>query len=439
MSDSLKLTQHQASDVEAASEAVYSEAADEIFDNRTLGRDLLAVTALFFVVVTYHIQSPLLQFGSQFGSAFRNASLQVVIFAGLAISAAVLIRVNRVGLTQNPLRLGASAVLIAYTLLVGLAIVVGFNLSGALVGLPQAVFTERLTDATPTDLLNSALSLMTAPYLLALVSVVVLWQPWARLAVYTRALRKQGAALVVALAFVVLWEVAINVFRIEQFLLPKPSVIGATFAETYPRLISAGWVTFQNAFWGFFIGCGAGILTGMVSARFVSFSKALLPVAVAINAIPIIAFAPIFNNWFGLLSPASKIAIVAMTTYFPAMISTVRGLTSVDNLSLELMTSYAAAPMTIFRKLRLPSALPFIFSALKVATTLSMIAAIVSEYFGGSTAGLGFRIRDDAGLFKYPEAWSAIFIAALYGILFYTLVSAVERALLSWHISFREK
>jgi NitT/TauT family transport system permease protein len=177
----------------------------------------------------------------------------------------------------------------------------------------------------------------------------------------------------------------------------------------------------------------------MVSARFVSFSKALLPVAVAINAIPIIAFAPIFNNWFGLLSPASKIAIVAMTTYFPAMISTVRGLTSVDNLSLELMTSYAAAPMTIFRKLRLPSALPFIFSALKVATTLSMIAAIVSEYFGGSTAGLGFRIRDDAGLFKYPEAWSAIFIAALYGILFYTLVSAVERALLSWHISFREK
>src|SRR5690606_36426159 len=156
-----------------------------------------------------------------------------------------------------------------------------------------------------------------------------------------------GAALVVAVAFLVLWELLINVLRIEQFLLPRPSVIGATFVDIYPRLISAGWVTFQNAFWGFFIGCGAGILTGMVSARFVSFSKALLPVAVAINAIPIIAFAPIFNNWFGLLSPASKIAIVAMTTYFPAMISTVRGLTSVDSLSLVLMNSSAAARCTI--------------------------------------------------------------------------------------------
>jgi NitT/TauT family transport system permease protein len=103
------------------------------------------------------------------------------------------------------------------------------------------------------------------------------------------------------------------------------------------------------------------------------------------------------------------------------------------------MQSYAAAPMTIFRKLRLPNALPYIFSALKLATTLSMIGAIVSEYFGGSTAGLGFRIRDDAGLFKYPEAWAAILMASLGGILFYLLVSAVERAMLAWHVSFREK
>ncbi len=449
MSDSLKLTQHQTSDVEAASEAVYSEAVDEVFDNRTLGRDLLALALLFFVVVTYHVQNPLLQFGSQFGSAFRNSSLQVALFIGLALCSAALIRVRgslpafgRLKLPSSgsqPLRLGASIVLIAYTLFIGLAILFGLNLSGAIAGVPQEVFRERLTETTPTALLENALSFVTAAEYLAIVSVVILWQPWARLPVYRRALRKQGAALVVGVLVILLWEGLIVVLRIEQFLLPKPSVIAETFAETYPRLISAGWATFQNAFWGFVVGCGGGILTGMVSARFVSFSKALLPVAIAINAIPILAFAPIFNNWFGLLSPASKIAIVAVTVYFPAMISTVRGLTSVDALSLELMTSYAATPLEIFRKLRLPNALPFIFAALKVATTLSMIGAIVSEYFGGSTAGLGFRIRDDAGLFKYPEAWSAIFIAALYGILFYMVVSAVERALLSWHISFREK
>jgi NitT/TauT family transport system permease protein len=162
-------------------------------------------------------------------------------------------------------------------------------------------------------------------------------------------------------------------------------------------------------------------------------------VAIAVNAVPILALAPIFNNWFGALNSASKIAIVAVSGYFPSMISTVRGLTSADALSLELMKSYAASQWEMFRKLRLPSALPFIFSALKVGTTLAMIAAIVSEYFGGSTAGLGYRIRDDAGLFKYPDAWSAIFVAALYGIIFYMVVSVVERALMSWHVSFREK
>ena len=439
MSGSMKLTQHQASDVEAASEVVYTRAADEVIDNRSLGRDMLALALIFFIVVTYHIQNPLLQFGSQFGSAFRNGSLQLAMLIGLAVCSAVLIRIHRDTLRAKPLLLGAAVILIAYTLLIGLAILFGFNLSGALAGVPQEVFTQRLNDDTPTALLENALSFMTVMEYLALISVVILWQPWARLSLYRKALRKQGAAIVVGILFIVLWEVSIVVLNIEQFLLPKPSVIAATFAQTYPRLISAGWITFQNAFWGFVIGCGAGILTGMVSARFVSFSKALLPVAIAINAIPILAFAPIFNNWFGLLSNTSKIAIVVVTVYFTTMISTVRGLTSVDALSLELMKSYAASPLEIFRKLRIPNALPYIFSALKVATTLSMIAAIVSEYFGGSTAGLGFRIRDDAGLFKYPEAWSAIFIAALYGILFYMVVSAVERALLSWHVSFREK
>jgi NitT/TauT family transport system permease protein len=145
------------------------------------------------------------------------------------------------------------------------------------------------------------------------------------------------------------------------------------------------------------------------------------------------------NNWFGALNPASKIAIVAVLTYFPSMISTVKGLTSVDTLSLELMRSYAASPLEIFRKLRLPTALPFIFSALKVSTTLAMIGAIVSEYFGGSTQGLGYRIREDAALFKYPESWAAIIVASVLGILFYLLVSAVERSVMPWHVSFREE
>jgi NitT/TauT family transport system permease protein len=229
-------------------------------------------------------------------------------------------------------------------------------------------------------------------------------------------------------------------FGVQEFLLPRPSVIGTTFLEIYSRgLISVAWNTFQNAFWGFMLGCSAGILTGLISARFTSFSRALLPLAIAANSVPMIAFAPIMNNWFGALNPMSKIAIVGVLTYFPAMISTIKGLTSVDATSLELMKSYAAGPMEIFVKLRFPNAMPYIFSALKVSTTLSMIGAIVSEYFGGSTQGLGYRIREDAALFRYPESWSAIIVASLLGILFYLLVTAVERLVMPWHVSFRDE
>jgi len=436
MSDTLKLNPHQASDVEAASEIVYAEAA-ELFEPRTLDRDIIALITIFLIVVTYHIQNPLLLFNVQFGSAFRNATLQPVMAFGLIIAAAALIGPWR-KVRGNPLKLGAAVILILYTLYIGAAILLDFNGSGALYGIDQVVFVERLEDTAPLVLLEAAASLTLIFEVLALVAAVLLWQPWTRLDVYRKALRKQGAALVVAVIVVGVWELAINVFQIQEFLLPRPSVIAGAFSEVYPRLVSAGWNTFQNAFWGFVVGCGAGILTGIASARFTSFSRALLPVAVAINAVPIIALAPIFNNWFGALNPASKIAIVAVLTYFPAMISTVRGLTSVEPLSLELMKSYAATQWHIFSKLRLPTSLPYIFAALKVATTLSMIGAIVSEYFGGATTGLGFRIRDDAGLFKYPEAWSAILIAALFGILFYMVVSIVERTLMSWHVSFRE-
>lgn len=455
MEDSLNgrpFTQHQQSDMEASSDAVYSAAADEIlegFDNRTLGRDMLALVTIFLIVVTHHIQNPLLLYELQFGRSFRNGGLQSVMALGLALLAFVLIRGTlrrgdpagrpKARASQHPLLRVSALVLTLYCVIMLAAIVLHWNPLGAAFGIDQAVFLDETDETSPLAALENALTVSTVFEYLAIAAVVVLWQPWTRLAVYLRAIQKQSAALIVAVLVVLAWEFLTVALQIQQFLLPRPSVIGGALVEVYPRLIAAGWLTFLNAFWGFVIGCGAGILTGMVSARFLSFSKALLPVTIAINAVPIIALAPIFNNWFGALNPASKIAIVVVLTFFPAMISTVRGLTSVDPLSLELMRSYAASQWEIFRKLRLPTALPYIFSALKVGTTLGMIGSIVSEYFGGSTAGLGYRIRDDAGLFKYPEAWSAILVASLYGILFYLVVSAVERALLSWHVSFREK
>jgi NitT/TauT family transport system permease protein len=274
---------------------------------------------------------------------------------------------------------------------------------------------------------------------MALAAVFYLWAPWERLGVYNESLQRNILPIGIGLLTLVFWEGAIEYFEIKQFLLPSPSIIWAELIDSYPKLIAAGWFTFLNAFQGFLVGCGAGILTGIASARFTKFSTAILPLAIAANSIPIIAFAPIMNIWFGVTSPNSKIAIVAILTYFPAMISTVRGLTSVDKTQLELMRSYAATEAEIFRKLRLPTALPFIFSALKLATTLAMIGSIVSEFFGGSLAGLGYRIREDAVLFRFPSSWSAIIVASLFGISFYMLISALERAAMPWHQSFRDE
>lgn len=429
--------------LEAHTQPTVEEQTLQAQEGTSLNRDMLGLVTLFLIVVTYHIQNPLLQFERQFGKAFRNDTLQPVMAVGL-VGAVLLLVLPWSSLRTSVVRLIAATVLIFYSGFMLAAILFGFNLTAALYDIPQAAFQEQIRgdDAETLQLREqaaAALRLTSVFEYAALIAVLVLWQPWGRLALYRKAGQQYAAALMVGIIVLVLWETLINVFQVEQFLLPRPSVIGTTFLETYPRLVSAGWNTFLNAFWGFVFGCGAGIVVGMLSARFVTFSRALLPLAIAINAIPIIALAPIMNNWFGALNPASKISIVAILAFFPSMISTVRGLNSVDALSMELMRSYAASELAIFRKVRFPSALPLIFSALKVATTLSMIGAIVSEYFGGSTAGLGFRIRDDAGLFKYPEAWSAIVMASLFGIMFFVLVSAVERAMLHWHVSFREK
>jgi NitT/TauT family transport system permease protein len=152
-----------------------------------------------------------------------------------------------------------------------------------------------------------------------------------------------------------------------------------------------------------------------------------MPYAIAVNAIPIIAFAPITNAWFGALNPHSKMVIAGVLCFFPVLVNTLRGLTSVRPESIELMRSYAAGQAEVFRRVRIPSALPFIFTGLKVATVLSMIGAIVGDYFGGSTLALGVQIENSISLFDFPLGWAAIVVASGFGIAFYATVSVAER------------
>lgn len=255
--------------------------------------------------------------------------------------------------------------------------------------------------------------------------------------------------LLVAVSVLAVWELAVTIFNIQQFLLPKPSAIFAELRQEITLLVSGGtarsllfestFATLWEAIGGFVIGCGLGMVVAFGTARWTIINQALMPFAIAANSVPIIAFAPIMNNWFGLTNPASKMAIVAIIVFFPTMINTVRGLTLIDSMQLELMQSYAAKPFKILFALRIPNALPYIFSALRVASSLSVIGAVVGEFFGGPRATLGVFITQEAAGFNFARAWAAIIMASLIGIGFYLLVLFAERRIMPWHASLREK
>jgi NitT/TauT family transport system permease protein len=236
-----------------------------------------------------------------------------------------------------------------------------------------------------------------------------------------------------------LWEGAVRLLGIPLYLLPAPSGIMGAFLAQPGFLLQIGLFTFGEAVAGFAIGCTLGSLVAALCVRFRGLAEGLLPFSVASNAVPIVALSPLLGVWLGSISPASKIGVVVVMTFFPTLINVYRGLISPSPDALQLMHSYAARQRDIFLKLRLPATLPYLFNALKICSTLSMIGAIVAEFFGGRQNALGVYIKSQAGILRLRECWSGILMACLLGIAFYLAIVAVERLLMPWHVSFRDE
>src|SRR4029078_3620721 len=175
-------------------------------------------------------------------------------------------------------------------------------------------------------------------------------------------------AIAVFLVGIGLWQGLTTLFDVQTFLLPKPTDIAQAFWDDKGTLWDYGPHTFKEGLGGFALGSGLGILFALFLARFRTVGLALIPFAVAANAVPIIAFAPITNNWFGLLNPFSKMAIAAFLCFFPVMVNTLRGLTSVNPRAIELMRSYAAGNVEVFRQVGLPTSLAFTCTRAKVGS-----------------------------------------------------------------------
>ncbi len=254
---------------------------------------------------------------------------------------------------------------------------------------------------------------------------------------WRRVLRRYLPAAVAFLSVLGIWEGVIALFNIDSFILPPPSEITTAFGDEFSTIWSAGWTTLQEAAGGFVIGVTLAVLVSLIIARWSWLGEGVMPVAIAIGTVPIVALAPVMNAWFSVTSLLSKMAVVALVIFFPVMINTVRGLGEVAAEEVELMRSFASSERQLLLRVRMPSALPFFFSALKVASGLSIIAAVVAEYFGGRQDALGPYILQNSGLLRFSEAWAAIGVASMLGIGLYVVVVSVERVVMPWHVSLR--
>ena len=252
----------------------------------------------------------------------------------------------------------------------------------------------------------------------------------------TRAV-KLAVPTIFGITLLVVWEGLVRGLGVSPVILPPPSMIGAKIATSMPILMADLLQTFvKGALTGYIIGCGAAILTAIIIDRSPFLQRGLLPVGNFIAALPIIGTAPILVMWFG-FDWHSKAAVVVVMVFFPMLVNTVQGLAATDSMQRDLMRTYAGGYRNTLFKLRLPAAMPAIFNGLKIATTLALIGAIVAEFFGSPTLGMGFRISVEVGRLGLDMVWAEITIAALAGSAFYGVITMIERGVTFWHPSQR--
>lgn len=235
----------------------------------------------------------------------------------------------------------------------------------------------------------------------------------------------------------VLWEALVRGPGVPFILLPPPSAIWLKLISSIPTIAAdVGQTILKSMLIGYLLGCAGGFAVAILADRYEFLRRALLPLGNMVSALPLIGIAPIMVMWFG-FDWHSKAAVVILMTFFPMLVNTVVGLTAAGHMERDLMRTYASGYWQTLAKLRLPAAMPFIFNALKINSTLALIGAIVAEFFGTPVVGMGFRISTEVGRMNVDMVWAEIAVAALIGSVFYGVIALAERAVTFWHPSVR--
>ena len=275
------------------------------------------------------------------------------------------------------------------------------------------------------------------PWIMAAIGLVLLMSAMSLFARGESRADRLASPILFGLLVIWLWEMLVVGLHVPFVILPPPSAIARAiwrsiailridFEQTYLHSVVAGYA----------IGCGAGFVLALAIDRSPFLQRGLTPVGNLISAMPIIGIAPIMVMWFGFGWP-SKAAVVVLMTVFPMLVNTRAGLASTDAMERDLMRTYAAGYWQTLLHLRLPAAMPMIFNALKLNSTLALIGAVVAEFFGTPIRGMGFRISTEAARMNLDIVWATIAVAALAGSLSFALIATVERRVTFWHASMR--
>lgn len=242
------------------------------------------------------------------------------------------------------------------------------------------------------------------------------------------------AALVGIGVFLGLWELAVWAFAIEQFKLPAPSDILGELAGDPGFYVRNARTTIWEAFLGFALALAVALVAATVMAHSRLVEQAVLPLAVLIQVTPIIAYAPAAVIWLGAgLKPI--VLITSLVCVVPFLVNAVTGFRSIDPASYELLRSVDASRREIFFRLRVPHALPYLFSAARISVGLALIGAVLGEFFALTQGGLGWSIKIAQARNLVLQLWGSIYALALVGALATLLIGAIERISLRWHSS----
>ncbi len=236
-----------------------------------------------------------------------------------------------------------------------------------------------------------------------------------------------GAPVLFGGAFLLAWEAVVKGFDLKPFTLPAPSAIWSAFVERFDDVVDKSMLTGSNALIGLLLGTVVGVGMAFVTIRFRWFEELVTPLAVALNAVPIVVIVPVLNNMlFGTTSQVPRRLMVALIVFFVVFVNVTKGLRQVSSAHLELMRSYAASPSEILRKVRIPGAVPYLVTALKIAAPLSVITAFVAEYFGGPQNGLANAVTNSLNGSK-DVTWAYVIGASALGLTFSFFSTIVER------------